>query len=81
MRRKARVTGATEKTYEVNGFLMAVSLVLIPLLKISPFHLLWMFPLSFVMGFVSLLFPFNIILWIPAGLYGSLWYIGLKNKQ
>jgi hypothetical protein len=80
MRGKTQATGMTEKTYEINGLLMFVSLVLIPLLKISPFHLLWMFLLSFIMGFIGLMFPFNLLLWIPAGLYGSLWYIGLKRK-
>jgi tetratricopeptide (TPR) repeat protein len=37
-----------------------------------------MLPASFVLGLASVIFPLN-LLWIPASLYGSLWYVGTKN--
>ena len=77
LRRKAKTEQVTERILEVFGLLMVVSLILIPALSLSPFHLLWMFPVSFLLGLLSLIFPFR-LLWPLASLYGSLWYIGLK---
>lgn len=77
MRQKAKTEQATEKIFEVFGLLMAVSLILIPTLSLSPLHLLWMFPVSFMFGPLSFIFPFR-LLWPLASLYSSLWYIGLK---
>jgi uncharacterized membrane protein HdeD (DUF308 family) len=39
-----------------------------------------MFPVSFFLGMLSIIFPLNILLWPLASLYGSIWYIGLKSK-
>jgi len=72
--------GAIERTYGAFGLLLAISLVLIPVLSLSPFHLLWMFPLSMLLAHLSLLFPFNLILWPLASLYASLWFIGIKRN-
>jgi len=81
MRHKAKTEQATEKIFEVFGLLMVVSLILVLILSLSPFHLLWMFPASFFLGFISLLFPLNFLLWPLASLYGSLWYIGVKPLE
>lgn len=80
IRQKAKAEQATEKIFEVFGLLMVVSLILIPVLSLSPFHLLWMFPVSFMFGPLSFIFPFR-LLWPLASLYGSLWYIGLKSGK
>ncbi len=80
MRSKAQKEQATEKIFEVHGFLMAVSLIIVPVFSLSPFHLLWMFPLSFLLGPLSMIFPFR-LLWPLASFYGALWYIGLKPKK
>ncbi|WP_282055963.1 tetratricopeptide repeat protein [Maribacter luteus] len=69
---------ATEKSRELQGFLMTLSLVLIPVLHLSPFHLLWMLPASFILGFLSVSTPLR-ILWIFSSLYFSIWYIGISN--
>jgi hypothetical protein len=81
LRRKAKSERATEKIYEVHGLLQAISLVLIPALSLSPFHLLWMFPTSYLLGFLSIFFPLNLFLWPLASLYGSFWYIGLPRGE
>ncbi|WKZ71130.1 MAG: tetratricopeptide repeat protein [Melioribacteraceae bacterium] len=78
IRRKAKVEQATEHTLEVHAFLAAVSVVIVPLLSLSPFHLLWMLPVSFFLGLSSIIFPLN-LLWYPASLYSYLWYYGVKN--
>ncbi len=80
MRSKAKTEGVTEKIFETFGLLMVVSLILIPILSLSPFHLLWMFPASFLLGLISIVPPFR-LLWPLASLYGFLWYIGLKPKE
>lgn len=80
IRHRAKTEQATEKIFEVFGVLMVVSLILIPTLSLSPFHLLWMFPVSFLLGTLSLIFPFS-LLWPLASLYSSLWYIGLKPNK
>jgi tetratricopeptide (TPR) repeat protein len=78
IRRKAKNEQATERTFEVHALLLIVSATIIPVLSLSPFHLLWMIPASFVIGLASVIFPLN-LLWLPASLYGSLWYVGTRN--
>lgn len=78
IRAKAKNEQATEKSMELQGFLMTVSLVLIPLLHLSPFHLLWMLPASFILGLLSVTTPLR-ILWIFSSIYFSFWYIGISN--
>jgi len=78
MRRRAKM-GQIERIFEVFGLLMVISLILIPVLSLSPFHLLWMFPVSYLLGMLSLFFPLR-LLWPLASFYGALWYIGLKSK-
>jgi tetratricopeptide (TPR) repeat protein len=78
IRQKAKNEQATEHTFEVHASLAMVSVIMIPVLSLSPFHLLWMLPASFLLGLASSLFPFR-LLWFPASLYGSLWYFGVKN--
>jgi tetratricopeptide (TPR) repeat protein len=78
MRRKARSEQATEHTLEVQALLLAVSVTVIPASSLSPLHLLWMVPTSFLLGPASVIFPLR-ILWIPASLYGALWYVGIRN--
>jgi len=63
---------------ELQGFLMTVSLVLISLLHLSPFHLLWMLPSSFILGLLSMTTPIR-VLWIFSSIYFSFWYIGISN--
>jgi tetratricopeptide (TPR) repeat protein len=78
IREKAKNEQATEHTFELHALLLAVSVIITPALSLSPFHLLWMLPASFVLGLASVIFPLN-LLWLPASLYGSLWYIGTRD--
>lgn len=78
IRQKAKSEQATEHTFEVHAFLLAVSVAVIPTLSLSPLHLLWMIPASFLLGLGSAIFPLN-LLWLPASLYGTLWYVGTRN--
>jgi len=78
IRHKAKSEQATEHTFEVHAFLLAVSVAVIPALSLSPLHLLWMVPASFLLGLASVIFPLR-LLWIPASLYGALWYVGIRN--
>ena len=80
IRRKAAIERHTEKIFEVHALLLTVSVILIPVLSLSPFHLLWMFPASFLLGLMSVFFPFN-LLWPFASLYASLWYIGIEPPE
>ena len=78
IRDKARREQAREKAMELSGFLMTVSLVLIPLLHISSLHLLWMIPASYFLGLLSVVTPLK-ILWVFSSIYFSFWYIGINN--
>lgn len=78
IRGKARGEQATSKMHETNGMLMIISLILISVFSWSPLHLLWMFPLAFLLGLLSMIPPFK-LLWPLASIYGSLWYIGISN--
>ena len=78
IRHKAKNEQGVEHMFEVHALLLVVSATIIPALSLSPFHLLWMMPASFVLGLASVIFPLN-LLWLPASLYGSLWYVGTKS--
>lgn len=78
IRDKAKNEQEREKAMELQGFLMTVSIILVPILNISPFHLLWMFPASFIIGLLSASTPLR-ILWIFSSIYFSFWYIGITN--
>ena len=78
IRNKAKNEQAREKSMELQGFLMTVSVILIPILHLSPFHLLWMIPASFILGLLSISAPIR-VLWIFSSIYFSLWYIGISN--
>lgn len=60
--------------------LFILSLIVVASLKLSPFHLLWMYPTSFVLGLLSSAFPFS-LLSIPGQLvrYGAC--IGLNKDE
>lgn len=60
--------------------LFVVSLVVVPLLSLSPFHLLWMFIVSFVLGTLSLAFPFS-LLSLPGQWFFILACIGLDREK
>jgi tetratricopeptide (TPR) repeat protein len=79
VREKARNEQATEKGMELQGFLMTVSIVLVLSLHLSPFHLLWMLPASFILGLLSMTTPLR-ILWIFSSIYFAFWYIGISNE-
>lgn len=78
VRHKAKYEQAREKGMELQGFLMTVSIVLVLVLPLSPFHLLWMLPASFILGLLSVATPLR-ILWIFSSIYFSFWYIGIGN--
>jgi tetratricopeptide (TPR) repeat protein len=78
VREKAENEQATEKSFELQGLLLTVSVILIPSLHLSPFHLLWMLPASFVLGLLSINTPLR-LLWIFSSIYFSFWYIGISN--
>ena len=78
IREKAKREQASQCGFEIHAFLLAVSVIIVPVFSLSPFHLLWMVPASFILALNSVVFP-PIFLRIPASLYGSLWYIGTRN--
>lgn len=58
------------------AMLFALQAIAVGALGISPLHFLWMIPLTFVIGMLSLAFPFSLI--TPIGrLYGELVCWGL----
>jgi len=62
IRQKAKNEQATEHTFELHALLLAVSVIIIPVLSLSPFHLLWMLPASFVLGLASMMiFPLKLL--------------------
>ena len=60
--------------------LWTACLVIVLTTKISPLHLLWLFPLSLIIGTFSLAFPFS-LLSIPGWLFGRLCTIGIDPKE
>ncbi len=78
IRHKAKYEQAKELPKELQGFLMTVSIILVFAIPLSPFHLLWMLPVSFVIGLLSLTTPLS-ILFMFSSIYFSVWYIGIRN--
>jgi hypothetical protein len=60
--------------------LFIVSLVVVSVSGLSPFHLLWMYPASVVVGLLSLAFPFS-LLSVPGHLVFWFACIGLNNDE
>ncbi|MCI0330961.1 MAG: hypothetical protein L0196_08470 [candidate division Zixibacteria bacterium] len=84
-RDERRGTGSTKASVNMT-MIWCVSLILIPVFGISPYHLLWAFPLGYVLGLLSLIFPFS-ILSILGRVFWRLCCIGIdweeaaKNRQ
>jgi hypothetical protein len=71
--------GVSQQT--VNQTMMfALSLIIVPIFGLSPFHLLWIFPVSFVFGMLSFVFPFS-LLSVPGRTFGTICCIGLTQRQ
>jgi len=70
-----RGLGITQQTVN-NTMLFFVSLIVTLSPQITPYHLLWLFPLSWLLGTLSLVFPFS-LLSIPGRLFGDMCCVGL----
>lgn len=71
--------GVTMSTVNTT-MLFIVSLVVVPILKLSPLHLLWMYPASFILGMLSLAFPFS-LLSIPGNIVSFIACAGLNQEE
>jgi len=69
--------GVTQQTVNTT-MLFFVSLIVTLSFQISPYHLLWFFPLSWLLGTLSLVFPFSLIS-IPGVLFRGICCIGLDS--
>jgi len=60
--------------------LMLGAVVAVPLLDFSPFHLLWLLPVAFILGGLSLSFPFSLVslVGIP---FGHICCLGLDRDE
>jgi hypothetical protein len=74
-------TGQGVSQQTVNQTMMfGLSLVVVPIFGLSPFHLLWMFPVSFILGTLSFVSPFS-LLSVPGRIFGAICCIGLTRSQ
>ena len=60
--------------------LMLVAVVAVPLFGLSPFHLLWMLPAAFIVGMLSLAFPFSVVSLIGKP-FGHVCCLGLDRDE
>lgn len=73
--------GSTPMSQTVNiTMLFIVALVVVPSASLSPLHLLWMFPASWLVGMFSLVFPFS-LLSVIGHLFIQLVCIGIDRDQ
>ncbi len=78
-------SGITQQTVNTT-MLFFLSLIAVLSLQVTPYHLLWLFPLSWVVSTLSLAFPFS-LLSIPGRLFRGVCCIGLdwhevqKNEE
>ena len=59
IRSKVRKGEIVVPPFVASLLIFALFIVLIITMRASPFHLLWLFPLSLLLGIVILLFPFG----------------------
>lgn len=79
-RMAATQTGITYAVLSSNALYVVVTLMVM-MRGYSFLHLLWLFPLAFVAGFLVLVPPFKWIL-VPLGrVYASVWCIGLSRTS
>jgi hypothetical protein len=71
--------GVTMSTVNTT-MLFIVSLVVVPILNLTPLHLLWMYPASFILGMLSLAFPFS-LLSIPGNIVAFIACAGLNQEE
>ena len=60
--------------------LILLAVVAVPLLGLSPLHLLWMLPAAFIIGMLSLAFPFSLVSFIGKP-FGELCCLGLNRDE
>lgn len=74
-------TGRGVQQATVNQTMLLLGLVLaVPLIGFSPLHLLWLLPVGFVVGMLSLTFPFS-LLSILGKPFGRLCCLGLDPHE
>lgn len=80
-RRSIRTGGSVQIQTLVTTMLFFVSLVLVPIIGLSPFHLLWMFPASMIIGMFTIAGPpFSFL--IPFGnMMGKIACVGLDINK
>ena len=71
--------GVTMSTVNTT-MLFIVSLIIVLAINLDPLHLLWMYPVSFLLGMFSLVFPFS-LLSIPGRLVEWITCIGLNHSE
>ena len=54
---------------------VSLAVVAVPLIGLSPFHLLWILPAAFVVGMLSLALPFSLVSFIGKP-FGELYAAG-----
>lgn len=60
--------------------LMLAAVAAVPLLRFSPFHLVWMFPAAIIVGRYSLSFPFSLVSLIGRP-FGQICCLGLDDDE
>ena len=60
--------------------LMLGAVVAVPLLDFSPFHLLWLLPVAFIVGMLSLAFPFSLVSLVGKP-FGHICCLGLDRDE
>ena len=72
-------SGAQQATVN-EAMLYCAAVILVPATGLSPFHLLWMFPLAHIVGQLTIMFPFS-VLPLPGRLFGCFCCLGLDSQK
>jgi hypothetical protein len=57
-----------------------ISIIAVPLIGLSPFHLVWMIPISCLLGYYSYIFPLSLFN-IPGALYARFVCLGIPYNE
>ncbi|MDY0388016.1 MAG: hypothetical protein RBT65_12990 [Methanolobus sp.] len=80
VRKLAREGGVTQQTVNTSMLFSVFTIYALFADEMWAFNLLWLFPLSWIVGTLSLAFPLS-LLWIPGSMYAKVVTLGLRSSN
>jgi len=80
VRTRVRTGQGVQQATVNQNMLMLAAVVAVPVLDLSPFHLLWLLPAAYIIGMLSLAFPFSLVALVGRP-FGHVCCLGLDRDE